>query len=345
MIQSALYHQLQSKIKKINFSLLWPGFHPFDFALFDEESVMLKGEILPKTHEFLGNTAIHYQGRLLATWKVDTDSPEDLDVFASLLVHEMFHCFQMEQLESRYPNDLSLLRYPDNLDNYEWKAYENRLLLQAYEEKNEALFQEFVQTREHRTTLIGEIIHQEAKAETIEGSAEYVGLLALKQCSLRQYDERVQDFARKLLDPANLFDIRRMSYVTGVFLLLNLQEHQIDVDKNLQHPHPFFDQLTVQETNLKLVKISGFLKAHFDAYLQKKRDTFVKYRALLTNRHPGNFIICGYDPMNMIRIGDDILATHLIFLESQGEIIKLLEPVILKCQANSDNVIEAYYTR
>jgi len=39
------------------------------------------------------------------------------------------------------------------------------------------------------------------------------------------------------------------------------------------------------------------------------------------------------------------LATHLIFLESQGEIIKLLEPVILKCQANSDNVIEAYYTR
>lgn len=345
MIQSALYHQLQAKIERINFSQLWPGFHSYHFALFDEESVMLDGKMRSKTEEFLANTAIHVEDQTLATWKVDADSPQDLDVLASLLVHEMFHCYQMEHQETRYPNDLILLRYPDLLDNYERKMCENRLLLQAFEKKDQALFLEFVRIRQSRFSLIGEILHQETKSETIEGSAEFVGLQALQQLSFKKYEERIQEFSRKLLDPGLLFDIRRISYVSGVFLLLNLQEFNIAVDKSLSHPLAIFDQLPHQKEEIFPKKPKGDLKSAFEKHSQKKLDTFAKYQAILTTKHLGSYTICGYDPMNMIRIGDDILATHLIFLDSQGETLKLMEPVILQCQANSDNVVEAYFTR
>lgn len=46
----------------------------------------LNNEILPKTDEFLANTAILYMSKYIATW--------NLGILAYKMVHEMFHAYQ-----------------------------------------------------------------------------------------------------------------------------------------------------------------------------------------------------------------------------------------------------------
>lgn len=60
-----------------------------------------------KTEEFLANTAICYQGRLIAIWCLSEEM--DLDILASKIIHEMFHAYQMECGESRFPEEVEAL--------------------------------------------------------------------------------------------------------------------------------------------------------------------------------------------------------------------------------------------
>lgn len=52
----------------------------------------LNNEILPKTDEFLANTAILYMSKYIATWYLTEET--NLDILAYKMVHEMFHAYQ-----------------------------------------------------------------------------------------------------------------------------------------------------------------------------------------------------------------------------------------------------------
>jgi hypothetical protein len=47
----------------------------------------------------------------------------------------MFHVYQQQHGETRYPDDLELLAYPDDLNNYQIKMLENELLVKAFSKK------------------------------------------------------------------------------------------------------------------------------------------------------------------------------------------------------------------
>ena len=102
-----IYSLVKEKIDSVVFEELWPCFKRYDFALYNASQVILNWQIFSKTEEFLANTAICYQGRLIAIWCLSEEM--DLDILASKIIHEMFHAYQMECGESRFPEEVEAL--------------------------------------------------------------------------------------------------------------------------------------------------------------------------------------------------------------------------------------------
>lgn len=61
-----------------------------------------------------------------------SNEKEDEEELAAGIVHEMFHSFQQETGEMRYPNNLEILDYQLNAGNFTIKYMENILLAKAY---------------------------------------------------------------------------------------------------------------------------------------------------------------------------------------------------------------------
>jgi len=97
------YNRIKERIDAIDFSALWEGFHPFRFALYNETECFFDGRYIEKTEEFHANTSIFYNGENIAIWKL-TEEPTDIDSLAASIVHEMFHAFQNDCGEKRYPD-------------------------------------------------------------------------------------------------------------------------------------------------------------------------------------------------------------------------------------------------
>lgn len=95
-----LYREVAGQLEQVELHRLWPGFRPYPFALYMEETVWLAERTLPRGEAFRGNTAISFQGSPLAIWQIETGTEPDPVELAADLVHEMFHAFQMEQREA-----------------------------------------------------------------------------------------------------------------------------------------------------------------------------------------------------------------------------------------------------
>lgn len=132
-----LYNKVEQILNTVNFNDIWDGFSKYEFALYDEETVYLEADTIPVDNRFLGNTAIDYNGRLIAIWKILNPLEEDTEYLASNLVHEMFHVFQKSKSENRFPNDLIMLSYPDSIDNFIAKRRENQAVCNAFLSENE----------------------------------------------------------------------------------------------------------------------------------------------------------------------------------------------------------------
>jgi hypothetical protein len=137
----------------------------------------------------------------------------------------MFHAFQAERGETRYPRDLLALTYPFDARNYRLKYEENLLLSEAFFEKEIGrkieLLNDICGLRAKRAEIIGGMLDCELLAETAEGMAEYVGCLALKELSAEKFGRLASSHADILKTPNKTqFDIRRVSYFSGALLLL-----------------------------------------------------------------------------------------------------------------------------
>lgn len=130
---AAVYHQIKGKLDTLTFDELWPGFARYGFALYNENQVVLNGETLPKTDAFIANTAIEYRGERIAIWHLAEEM--DADVLASKIAHEMFHAFQMERGESRFPDEMEALTAYEYSPAYLSVKYRENKLLAALRER------------------------------------------------------------------------------------------------------------------------------------------------------------------------------------------------------------------
>ena len=102
-----MYYAVEELIKKVDFNKLWPGFEPLKFALYNENECFFDGEFVNKTDEFLANTAIKYNGEMIAIWKLT----EEINpvILCSKIIHEMYHGYQNINGESRFPDEFEAI--------------------------------------------------------------------------------------------------------------------------------------------------------------------------------------------------------------------------------------------
>lgn len=281
------YDRVREQLDRLDFPALWAGFAPCPFALYTHDTAVLNGEMMPRPAEFYGNTSVCRQGEYLAIWDMEADPPADAAGLAASLVHEMFHSFQFRCGEQGWPDDLVLAATEPQPAFLALRAQEHRALAGG------APLSEVLALRQSRAALQPELLLEEARMETIEGTAEYVGRLALAHLLLRRAAEE------------------------GLPMPV--------------HPggEPIADQLA-RQLSLPEVRLQPELLAEAERRLERERSARrVTLRALLetAERTEGDFAVCGYDPMQL-RAQDGLLwsGSFLALRQADGTVRRLFGP-------------------
>lgn len=338
------YNAVRKILDTIDFGALFHGFHPYRFALYTSQEIILGGKIIPYQEGFRGNTAKLYEGEYIAIWNMEFDPVEDPEHLAYCLVHEMFHCHQRTNHETRYPSDLELLSYPDDTENFIKKYNENRYLADAYALRDMMLLRKFASVRESRYRAYPAMVRQEWKAETLEGMAEYMGLKALERINADKYHAVVKDYLDKLRAESKLlFDVRRISYYSGAVYFLCLERFGFPVRNVFDSEQTAYEQNPIDITGViaEVLPCDFVLRSHRE-FIQEKKSKIrehVEHAEYIACRA----VICGYDPMNMFRADDMIYCSHFIILDKNGEDIRINSPVVLQMEKDSNVDVVGYY--
>lgn len=322
-----LYQRILDLLKKLDFEALTPGFHRYPFALYDREVAYFEDKERKRSETgFFGNTAIEYEGNRLAIWNVEDVAAEDVELLTANMVHEMFHAFQMESgFVKEWPNDLKMLHYPDDYDNFMMKQSENRLIAEAMEATGEERRQSMAliyTLRKLRREKIGEYLAQEELVELLEGKAESCCLLALKQLNEEKYRKKIKNYITILREGSVLFDVRRVSYYSGALLRVLENEMEQEAPEYRCDLRRRYLETKAQKENI----ISEYLE-------QNPKETTV------------DTFICGYDPMNQFRVGNLLYAKNIIFLNINGAAQRFDGPIVLQLKDGTDREVVAYYLK
>ncbi len=339
-----IYARVDSILDTLDFDALLEGFHKYRFAVYNSREICLDGKLIPYEDSFRGNTSLLYSGEYIAIWDIEFSPMEDMETLAYLLVHEMFHCHQFSNGEARFPSDFALLRYPSDPDNFTKKYNENRYLADACEHCDVSKLQKFAALRAQRLSAYPEMVAQELRAETIEGMAEFIGLKALQTISREKYSSQVRDCIGKLREESGLlFDVRRISYYTGVVFLLSLDALGRKIEND------FKSTLTVYEQNLVDTRGATVQVRPYDFIGEKHTALLAEKEAKIAGHMahalyvPCNAFICGYDPMNMFRVRDMVYCSHFVCLDENGRTKAINNAVLLVLAEGSEQEVCGYY--
>ncbi len=212
-----IHSEINRRLAGVDFSRISPGFHSFRFAVYNDTRVYFQDSEVPWDTRFTGNTAINYNGEWIAIWNLNNFAG-NLDSLASKIVHEMFHAYQNEMGDTRWPDEIAGAFYPRDLRNFELKYREDQLLALLAEKFDKAAWQEFKTLRANRIRLYPEAVDYEIKMEGIEGAANYAELQALKMLDTTLYREEFKKCISNLRATHKIFDVRLLSYSTGCII-------------------------------------------------------------------------------------------------------------------------------
>lgn len=350
MLQTT-YYEVASRLERIDFASIWPGFSPGPFALYQETLACLDGALIPRPPEFRGNTAITWQGRPLAIWSLE-EGPRDPDLLASSLVHELFHAYQNHCAETRFPHDIRLALSPAPPASLASRGQEGQLLARAVAsgpQEARTLLTAFCALRRQRWERPE--CRQECLAETIEGTAEFAGLRALKMLSPEKYQAELDRYRALLLQPGPLLtDARRMAYYTGALLLLSARRAGLD----LRHPlpgqtQPLFSFLDRLLPSVPPPPLPSEALEEAAALAEQEDRTHRQAVAQFLEQAPpyraGPFRICGYDPMNQFAVDGKLFCTHFLSLQdpNTGSTLSLSGQSLLILSPGSAEMAEGVY--
>lgn len=329
MLQS-MYQAVSSRLARVPFAQIWPGFSPGAFALYQGQLACIAGALQPRPQSFLGNTALPWQGGYLAIWELEGE--EDPDHLAANLVHELFHVYQFTCRESRFPQDIPLLLSPAPPSSLASRMQEGALLARAVTADPstalECLSQFCALRRQRQDSPEWE---QECLVETAEGMAEFADLSALEALAPEKYRAQLDRSRAILQNPGPLLaDTRRMAYYSGALLLLGAQRAGLELRHSLSgQSKPLFSFLDRQFSQLPPVPLeqAALEAAAAVAAAQESahRETLDRFFAASPSCQRGRFRICGYDPMNQFILDRKLYCSHFLALSDleTGEVIHL----------------------
>lgn len=214
---SIIYDEISTRLHQIEFKTIWNNFNLYKFAVYNDSECFFDGRYISKTDEFLANTSILYQGEFIAIWKINEPFESiDFDELTSKIVHEMFHAFQQQSHENRYPNEMeALMQYTYDRTNLSIKLQEAQYLNSFFISGNRRSFDDFLKCRKHRLQTFPYETTYESQVEQIEGTAQYVELLALEQLNESKGQSAWKRLFENTLNQKSYFPIRVISYAIG----------------------------------------------------------------------------------------------------------------------------------
>lgn len=338
------YRAVDAVLDTLDFTALFAGFHRYKYALYTGSEICFDGKMMPYQDEFRGNTAIAYNGAYMAIWNVEADPVADSEVLACSLVHEMFHCHQRANGEKRYPSELTLLHYPGDIDNFQKKYNENLYLADAWEKDNAQALRKFARIRNMRIRAYPGMVRQELEVETIEGMAEYVGLKALQTIDRNKFSNAAGTFIQKLrAQDGLLFDVRRTCYYSGAIYALCLDRCGKGIRNDFACKQTVYEQNPVDACGYGAeIKQYDFIPYHY-AEMEEKRKKLIAQSIEKGEYTACEAVLCGYDPMNMFRVGSFLYCKNFACLDAGGSIRTVNTSVVLCLEENSDQEIVGYY--
>lgn len=348
------YQEILQRINKIDFSTLWPGFIPYEFALYNDEKVYFENKEIPVTNEFMGNTSIKFEGKQIAIWKIEEEDVLDLDYLAAALVHEMFHAHQFHMGDSRFSNEFDGITYPLESVNLSLKAQElshlSRAVIEETHEKKAFYFNEFLAVRLKRFDLLGPHANYEKGIETIEGSAEYITLSVLKAVNIDAYNAH-KNKAINYLNTLNehLLDMRRTAYFSGAFICLLADELAIDYKKEIIPNLPYNFDLITQKHAVKTTTdlswiinpvVIQLIEAHYESISKLVSDILTHEQV---SKVAGAFTIKGFDPMNMKAYKNYVYHKHFLAMGTEDETAFVMGPLVIETDGMDYSKFSAYY--
>lgn len=308
----SLYFEVQKIIDQVNFHTLWRGFSPNKFALYNDVKCVYNGILIDKPEQFIGNTAILYEGEFVAIWHVM--APMDSTTLATKIIHEMFHAFQNIRGESRFPNEFEALsRYRYDAANLSLKYEENQMLLELMDNFSLETYSNFLTYRTFRRKNHPYEYWYEASVEEIEGSAQYVELRALKQLDRKLYNERIQRLKERILKAEDVFPIRVKCYDVGALFFQVLKENHLldfeDCTDSLSADAVLSDkQVCDIEINLNKAIVKG-LEDHKTATLERIQRVLDEGELIET----GELELLGVNVYDARYAKGYILSTHFVY--------------------------------
>ncbi|MFA7076556.1 MAG: hypothetical protein WC152_07835 [Candidatus Izemoplasmatales bacterium] len=310
-----VYKEINSRIKTIDFNLLYPGFKPVDFALYNDKIVVFKDKVIPYDSRFVGNTAIFFEDSYLAIWKLDSIYVH-YNILTSKIVHEMFHAWQFSNNELRFPNEFLGLRYLYEKFNLGLKFDETKYLLKAYEDDDFTALETFISLRNKRKKdYVNEISYEEG-IETIEGMARYVELKALKELDFSEFQKSYEQLKSLIKNLNNYIPIRVISYEIGALMMLvkdkyNLSiEHQIGIETrniyNILFDDIEYKDIPYEDNNLNF----SFLEEYYQKMTLRISSVLSSNPKIISCDS-----VIGFDPLNSFQIGKYIYFRHFVMIK------------------------------
>lgn len=331
--------ELDGYLNIIDYDSLWEGFSKTNYAIYNDEIFYINDDFgldldlvkegylfVGKTDErFIGNTAIKINDEYVAIWNEDYISNDmDNKRLASLIIHEMFHCFQLTSGEKRFPNELLGIDYPITIENISLRMIERQYLLDACLEKDKNKKRElltlFYSVRDKREALMESIIDYEKAIESVEGTAVYVEFKALNQLlgggedlSLGRY---VEGFTK--LSEENL-KIRESTYKQGLLLGLIADEYILNWKSEFFNSEEYLSDFIRGKLEMKEVNVNykdqdlSEITKYINNWVEERDRIFDEFdKEDKLNSLEENIQVTGFDPMNIVKRGKEMIHKNFL---------------------------------
>ncbi len=338
---AAIYESVKERLARIDFKKLWEGFHPFRFALYNETECVFDGQRIEKPAGFIANTAVEYMGELIAIWNV-IEAPGDMDAFCASIAHEMFHAFQRESGESRWPDENeALMRYEYSEENIAGRLAEAGLMREIIGTGGGEAYKRLVGIMRKRADDFPFEFDYEARIAEIEGSACFTELAALEQLDPRKAEKRWGKLLDDISDPAKYAPARIISYSTGAALIRCMRTFRDNACFGAG-PVPFAVKLieNARPANEAFVPDPRIRRVVRD-FAEKTRETVEnaigKNDVLLEGRYP----LVSLNVYDARRYGSCVVSTYFIAYSDGGE-TRIIQGDVVAELDEENNILKVY---
>lgn len=331
-IKDVIY-ELIEKMDKNDFDRYWTGFKKLPFALYDSEKAYIYGlenELengstengiltVDWCEEFCGDTTISFNGEQIGIWCFDEVSRNmDIDRLYASLVHEVFHGNQVLNKETRWGNQSIIARYQFNQQIIDLRMQERVYLLKAVYEKESYkkldYVKKFIDCRESRAAISGDLIKYENGIESTEGTATYVEYRANQIEKEMPELFLLAEYGKELINMNSLVKFRVSCYYSGLFISIILDDIYPDwkpsYDTSGKYLYEFLrDSISHKANMITPIKTEKALEV-LEEYKEYKLDQYKKFQESdgYKIKLIGQIKQTGYDPMNIIYL--DNCAIH-----------------------------------